>query len=67
MWGFPKIRVTFLGVLLIWVIVFWGLYWGPPVLGNCHVSRVSSGPLTLRTLSSKVWSQEEALRVQGPK
>ena len=19
------------------IIVFWGLYWGPPVLGNCHL------------------------------
>ena len=26
------------GVPIIRVIVFWGLYWGPPVLGNYHVS-----------------------------
>ena len=21
------------------IIVFWGLYWGPPILGNCHLHR----------------------------
>ena len=40
-WGFAKIRGTFLGVLIIRIIVFWGLYWGHPILGNrqmlnCH-------------------------------
>ena len=28
-WGFPKIRVPFLGVPIIRTIVYWGLYWGP--------------------------------------
>ena len=28
-WGFPKIRGTLLGVPIIRVIVYWGLYWGP--------------------------------------
>ena len=36
-WGFPKIRGTFLGVPIIRTIVFWGLYSGPPILGNCHM------------------------------
>ena len=36
-WGFPKIRCTFLGVPVIRTIVFWGLYWGPPILGNYHI------------------------------
>ena len=26
-WGFPKIRGTILGVLIIRTIIFWGLYW----------------------------------------
>ena len=30
----PKIRDTFLGVPIIRTIVFWGLYWGPLILGN---------------------------------
>ena len=30
--GFPK-----LGVPIIRTIVFWGLYWGPPILGNYHI------------------------------
>ena len=36
-WGFPKIRGIFLGVPIIRTIVFWGLYWGPPILGNYHI------------------------------
>ena len=35
--GFPKIGVTFLGVPIIRVVVFWGIYWGPLLLGNHHV------------------------------
>ena len=27
---------TLLGVPIIMTIVFWGLYWGPPILGNYH-------------------------------
>ena len=38
-WGFPKIRGTFLGVPIIRTIVFWGLYWGPLILGNYHLYR----------------------------
>ena len=37
-WGFPKVRGTILGVLTIGMVVFWGLYWGPLILGNYHVS-----------------------------
>ena len=29
---------TFLGVPIIRTIVFWGLYWGPLVLGNYHIT-----------------------------
>ena len=36
-WGFPKIRGTILGVPIIRIIVFWGLYWGPLILGNYHI------------------------------
>ena len=28
---------TFLGVPIIRTIVFWGLYWGPLILGNYHM------------------------------
>ena len=37
LWGFPKIRGTILGVPIIRIIVFWGLYWGPLILGNYHI------------------------------
>ena len=34
-WGFPKIRDTILGVpIVIRLIVFWGLDFGPPIRGN---------------------------------
>ena len=36
-WGFPKIRGIILGVPIIRTIVFWGLYWGPPILGNYQI------------------------------
>ena len=32
--GFPKLGVPFLGVPIIRTIVFWGLYWGSPILGK---------------------------------
>ena len=36
-WGFPKIRGTFMGVPIIRTTVYWGLYWGPLILGNYHI------------------------------
>ena len=35
--GIPKIRDTFLGFPIYRTIVFWGLYWGPPIFGNYHL------------------------------
>ena len=35
--GFPKLGLQFLGVPIIRIIVFGGLYWGPPILGNYHL------------------------------
>ena len=37
MWGFPKIRGTILEVPIIRIVIFGGLYWGTPILGNYHV------------------------------
>ena len=40
-WRFPTIRSTFLrGFLIIRTIVYWGLYWGTLVLGNCQVAAI---------------------------
>ena len=33
-WGFAKLRGTVFGIPIIRIIVDWGLYWGPPILGN---------------------------------
>ena len=35
--GFPELGVTFWGVPNIRTIVFWGLYWDPPILGNYQI------------------------------
>ena len=32
--GFPKIRGTLSVVPIIRIIIYWGLYWGPPYLGK---------------------------------
>ena len=42
--GFPKIRGTFLGVPKIRTLVFWGLYWGPPMLGKLLYAEVLGSP-----------------------
>ena len=36
--GFPKLGGTILGVPSIRIIVFEGVYWGPLILGNYHIS-----------------------------
>ena len=42
-WGFPKIGGTFSGVPILRIIICWGLYWGPPILGNYHLARGKQG------------------------
>ena len=37
LWEFPRISGTSLGVPIIRPIIFWGLYWGPPILGNYKI------------------------------
>ena len=37
-WEFPKKLCTCLGVPMIRTLVFWGLYWGPLILGNYHIA-----------------------------
>ena len=50
---------TFLGVPRIRIIVCWGLYWGPPILGNYHIFGIAilAHPFpgqVLRTVSAKL-------------
>ena len=33
-----NLRVLLLGVPMIRTIVYWGPYWGSPILGKCHVA-----------------------------
>ena len=44
----PKLGGTIIGVHIIRTIVFWGLYWGPLILGNYHM--VGFSPDTLHAL-----------------
>ena len=37
-WGFPKLGGCHIGVPIIRTIVYWGLFWGPPILGNYHIT-----------------------------
>ena len=55
MWEIPKIRATFLGVPIRRIIVFWGLYWGPLIMGNYHIgiAEIMFQHSVLRT--SKIW------------
>ena len=41
--AFPKLGVPILVVPRQMIRVFWGLYWGPSILGSCHVY-FSEGP-----------------------
>ena len=39
-WGFPNIRGTIFGGLILRIVVYWGLYWGPPTWGKYHVNSI---------------------------
>ena len=41
--GFPKLGAPFWGIPIIRTIIYWGLYWGPPILGNYHMPLSSQG------------------------
>ena len=47
-WGFPKIRGTFLGVPILRSIVFWGLCGGPLILGKYHLETMKKVALSPR-------------------
>ena len=47
-WGFPKMRGTSFGVPILRTMVFWGLSWGLPVLGNYHSSHAIPSALLCR-------------------
>ena len=34
------------GVLVMWIVAFGGLYWGPPVYRNYHIALLSHGDFT---------------------
>ena len=40
--GFPKIWRTFLGVPIIRILVYWGLYWGPLIFGKLPYGAIAS-------------------------
>ena len=56
-WGVPKIRGTFLGVPIIRIIIFGDPYWGPPILGNYHMSSRILQTAEGRSLSAADWPE----------
>ena len=42
-WGFLKFGVSLWDLPRIRTIAFWGLYWGPPILGNYHLEFCNLG------------------------
>ena len=62
MWGFPRIRGTILKVPIVRTRIFWGLRWGPLILGNYHVdSSRTQGRLTASSISNYTDSDHTAL------
>ena len=53
-WGFPKTRGTFFGVPILRILVFWGLYWGPPIWGKYHIYTVQ-GRFSILRVDSMIW------------
>ena len=45
---------TFLGVPILRIIVYWGLYWGLPILGNYHITDCKVSPILVPAGSSPV-------------
>ena len=58
-WRFPKLGVLFWGVPILRIIVFWGLYWGPLILGNYHFRWVYARMILVRGVVSSGDSGEE--------
>ena len=54
-WEFPRLRGTILGVPIKRTIVFWGLYWGPLILGNYHITEFGTS-LVFWAFEFRVWS-----------
>ena len=46
--GFPKSRGTLLGLPIIRITIFWGLYWGPLIFGKLPFRRVGVSSLRFR-------------------
>ena len=60
--SFPKIRATILGVPFRRVRVFWGLDWGPVILGSYHMEVAHEGRLLETPLIRTVEDVRRSLR-----
>ena len=54
-WGFHRIRGTFLVIPIIRTIVFWGLHWGSLILGTTILGTV----VVARTMLPKCWRRPQ--------
>ena len=69
--SFPKLGVPFLGVPIIRTIVYLGLYWGPPILGNCHLRSRRPGCCASSVAGiqglRRPWHQRSGLKFVNPR
>ena len=67
-WGVPKIRGTILVVPIARNIVFWGLYWGPLILGNYHIMfgfRDEGTGFAIKVWGCRAWGLGVGFTVKG--
>ena len=58
---FPKLGVPYLRVPTTRIIVYWGLKWGPPILGNYHIVQllIPISPVApVSTVTPRPWPRE---------
>ena len=63
--GFPKLGVSFWGILIIRIILYWGLYFAPPILGSYHMGPHNLEPLYGLHLGSFKGARED-YHLQAP-
>ena len=62
-WEYPKIRGTFLGVPIVRIVVFGGLYWGSPILGNYHI--YTGGPRFFAAKKEVMMLSRRSIQLDG--
>ena len=64
---FPKSGVRFLGVGIIRIVLFGGLYWGHPIKGNYYVGALRNAKKKKRTVANTAWTFPRPKSFLSPK